>query len=58
MKSGKVNKSKIALKNDGAIQFEPMKIITKNFYSDSAGKLVRKLPVALNIFNNNSTKLP
>ena len=58
IKSGKVNQSKIALKNDGAIQFEPTKNanIFKDFYSDLAGTLVRKLPVALNKFNNNSTK--
>ena len=58
MKSGKVNQWKIALKNDGAIQFEPTKNenIFKYFYSDLAGKLVRKLPVALNRFKNNSTK--
>ena len=58
MKSGKVNQSKIALKNDGAVQFEPMKNanIFKDFYSDLAGILVRKLPVLLNKFNNNSTK--
>ena len=58
MKSGKVNQSKITLKKDGAIQFE---IITnentfRDFYSDLAGNLVRKLPVALNKFNNNSRK--
>ena len=36
MKSGKVNQSKIALKSDGAIQFDPMKTenICKDFYSD------------------------
>ena len=58
MKSGKVNQPKITLKNDGAIQFEPLKNanIFKEFYSDLAGKLMRKLPVALNKFNNNSTK--
>ena len=58
MKSGKVNQSKIGLKNNSAIQFEPMKNanIFKNFYSDLAGNFVRKLPVALNKFNNNSTK--
>ena len=58
MKLGKVNQSKIALKNDGAIQLELMKNanIFKDFYSDLVGKLVRKLPVALNKFNNNSTK--
>ena len=45
---------KIALKNDGAIQFE----LTKNannfryFYSDLVGNLVRKFPVALNKVNN------
>ena len=57
-KSDKVNQSKIALKNDGAIQFEPTKNanIFKDFYSDLAGKLVRKLSVALNKFNINSTK--
>ena len=58
MKSGKVNQSEFALKNDGAIQFEPTKNanIFKDFYSDLAGNLVRKLPVALNKCNNNSTK--
>ena len=30
--------------------------IFKDFYSDLAGTLVRKLPVAFNKFNNNSTK--
>ena len=36
MKSGKVNQSKIALKSNGAIQFDPMKTenICKDFYSD------------------------
>ena len=54
LKSGKVNQSKFALKNDGAFQYEPMKNanISKNFYSDLAGTLVKKLPVALNKFNN------
>ena len=58
MKSGKVNQPKIALKNNGAIQLEPTKNtnIFKDFYSDLAGNLVRKLPVTLNKFNNNSTK--
>ena len=57
LKSSKVNQLKIALKNDDAIQFEPTKNanIFKDFYPDLAGKLVRKLPVALNRFNNNST---
>ena len=57
MKSSKLNQLKIALKNDDAIQFEPTKNanIFKDFYPDLAGKLVRKLPVALNRFNNNST---
>ena len=54
MKSGKVNQLKIASKYDGAIQFEPTKNanIFKDFYSDLAGTLVRKLPVILNKFNN------
>ena len=58
MKSGKVNQSKIVLKNDGVIQFEHTKNanIFIDFYSDLTGKPVRKLPVALNRFNNNSTK--
>ena len=58
MKSGKVNQSKIALKNGHAIQFEPTTNanIFKDFYSDLAGTLEGKLPVALNTFNNNSTK--
>ena len=57
IKSGKVNQSKIVLKN-GVIQFEPMKNanIFIDFYSDLTGKPVRKLPVTLNRFNNNSTK--
>ena len=43
MKSGKVNQSKVDLKNDGAIQFELTKNenIFKDFYSDLAGTLVR-----------------
>ena len=58
MKSGKVNQSEIALKNDDAIQFEPTKNANtfKDFYSDLAGTLVRTLLVTLNKFNNNSTK--
>ena len=58
MKSGKINQAKIALKNDVAIQFKPTKNanIFKDFYSDLAEKLVRKLPVALSKFSNNSTK--
>ena len=58
MKSGKVNQSKSALKNDGAIQYKPTKNanIFKDFYSDLAGNPVRKLSVALNKFNNYSTK--
>ena len=58
MKLDKVNQSKIALKNDGAIQFKTTKNanIFKDFYYDLAGKLVRKLPLALNKFNNNSPK--
>ena len=49
MESGKVNQSKIALKNDDAIQFEPTQNanIFKDFYPDLTGKLVRKLLVAL-----------
>ena len=58
MKSAKVNQSKIALKKDGAIQLEPTKNANtcRDFYSDLAGNLVRKLPVALNKFKNRSTK--
>ena len=58
MKSGKVNPSKIALKNYGAIQFETTKNVNifKDFYSDLARQLVRKLLVAFNKFNYNSTK--
>ena len=54
MKSGKVNQSKTGLINYAAVQFEPTKKanIFKDFYSDLAGKLVRKLPVALTKFNN------
>ena len=55
---GKLNQSKIALKNGGAIQFVHTKNanIFKDFYSDLAGSLVRKLPNAFNKFNNNSAK--
>ena len=58
MKSGKANLSKIALKNDGVIQFGPTKnaIIFKDFYYDLAGNLVRKLLVPFNTFNNNLMK--
>ena len=58
MKSGKVNQSKIALKNDGTIQIEPKKNVNifKDFYSDLPENLVWMLPGALNKFNNNSTK--
>ena len=58
VKSGKVNQSKIALKKDKAIQFEPTKNanIFKDLYSDLARKLLRKLAVALNKFNNNSAQ--
>ena len=46
------------MKNNGAIQFKLTKNanILKDFYSDLAGKLVRKLSVALNKTNNNSAK--
>ena len=58
LKSGQLNQSTIALKNNGAIQFEPTKNanICQDFYSDLVGNLVRKLSVALDKFNNNSTK--
>ena len=58
MKSGKVNRSKSALWKDGAIQFEPIKNANtfKDFYSDLARNIVRKLPVALSKFNNNLMK--
>ena len=60
MKPSKVNKSKskIALKNDGAIQLELTKSasIFKDICSDLAENLVTTLPVALNKFNSDSTK--
>ena len=58
MKSGTVNQSKIASKNNDALQFEHTKNanIFKDFYSDLAGKLVRKLSFALTKINNNLTK--
>ena len=58
IKSGKVNQLKIALKNNAAIQPKNMKNVNifKDFYSELARKLVRKLPVALNKFSNNLTK--
>ena len=62
MKPGKVNQSKIALEINGDVQFEPKTWKSENaknfkdLYSDLAGNLVRTLPVALNKFNNNSTK--
>ena len=54
----KVNQSKIVLKKDGAFEFEPTKNKNtfKDLYSDLAGNLVKKLPVTLNKFDNNSTK--
>ena len=57
MKSGNINQSKIALKKDGAIQLETTKDANtfKDFHFDLAGNLVRKLPVALNKFNNKLT---
>ena len=59
MKSGEETQSKIALKNDGAIQFEPTKNVNifKDFYSDLAGKLVRKLPVALSKFSTQRSSI-
>ena len=53
-----MNQSKIALKNDGATQFESTENLNifKDFYSDLAATLTRKLPVALKKLNNNSTK--
>ena len=54
MKSGKVNQSKIALKNDGEPTKNPN--IFQDFFSDLAGNLVGKLPVALNKFNKLLTK--
>ena len=58
MKSDKVNQSKILLKKDDAIQFEPAENANafKDFYPDLADNLVRKLPVILSKFNNNLTK--
>ena len=57
-KSDVVNQSRNTLKNDGAIQVEPTKNANtfKDFDSDLAENLVRKLSVALNKFNNNLTK--
>ena len=45
-------------KKDGAIGFEPTKNANTfwDFYTALAGKLVTKLPAALNKFNNNLTK--
>ena len=58
IKLGNVNQSNISLKKNGVIQFEPTNIANafKDIYSDFTGNLVRKLPVALNKFNYNSTK--
>ena len=58
MKSRKANQSKIASKNDCAIQYEPKKNANtfKDFYSDLPENLVRKFPVSLNKFNINSIK--
>ena len=46
------------MKNDSVIQFEPTKNanIFKDFYSDLAGALMRKLQVTLNKFDNTLTK--
>ena len=56
MKSGKIDQSRISLKDD-AIQLEPTKNAKtfKDLYFDLAGNLVRKLPAALDK-SNNSTK--
>ena len=45
MKSGKVSHSKIALRNNGAFQFEPAKNANtlKDFYYELCRNLVRKL---------------
>ena len=58
MKSDRVNQSKIAVKSNGSIQFETTRNanVFKDFNSDLAGNLVRKLPVTLCKFNNNSTE--
>ena len=60
MKPSKVNqsKSKIALKNYGAVKLELKKSPSnfKDICSDLAENLVTTLPVTLNKFNSNSTK--
>ena len=60
MKPRKVNKSKskIALKNYGAVELELTKSPSnfKDICSDLAENLVTTLPVTLNKFNSNSTK--
>ena len=52
------NTSTISLNKDGTIQFEPLenKNIFKNFYSELAIDLVKKLPVARNKFCGVITK--
>ena len=46
------------MKKDCTIKFEPKKNANtfKDFYFDLSGNLARKLPVALDKFDNNSTK--
>ena len=58
MKLSKLNQPNIALKRNCVIQFEPKKNANtfKDFHSDLPENLLRKWPVALNKFNNNSTK--
>ena len=58
LNSNKVNQSKISLKKDGVIQFDPAENanIFKEFYSELAESLVNKLPDAPNKYNKSTTE--
>ena len=52
------NKAKFYLTKDGKIRFEPRENanIFKKFYPELATNLVKKIPIAPNIFNSSTTK--
>ena len=58
LSSDKARQSKIYLKKDGAIQFEALENANtfKRFYSELAGGLLEKLPMAPSKFTSQTTK--
>ena len=58
LSSDKARQSKISLNKDGAIQFEALENANtfKRFYSELAGGLQEKLPIAPNKFTSQTTK--